>query len=451
MTGTAEVRRGIALPALGPVEATLPVPAPAHAGRFRGPRPWAAPLPRPAARILLAGGLTLAGWLLGAALSNSAASADDVPGSPGDTAVATPASSSASHADAHATRPHRQHRSPADSPATSPTTPSTGSSTTDTASEESGSGRSIAARSTSASGQVVAQRHTAVSTAPQPPSEPAASAPPSPAAGSSTPDPDSARTAERQSPATSTPEAADTQPAADTPQAQPRQGPGLLGGLVGGLVGLVGDTLGGVVDTITGAVGTVLPPLASPPTAPSCEPGPIVRAPLDDILDPVFSGGGTSGSGTVTATRPAIQITVPGEARPIVALPAALPAAPATPAAGSSQYPATSDPAPRASGWHQETPAATATAPDRPRDSGTHARTDGGGGGGGLPGAPNAPVVAPSTSISTSHDSAGGTRQPLAVHTDEATVTQLRLIGVSRDHAADGAGREAALPATSPD
>jgi len=87
---------------------------------------------------------------------------------------------------------------------------------------------------------------------------------------------------------------------------------------------------------------------------------------------------------------------------------------------------------------------------EQPRDSGIHARNGGGGDAPGLPSGSGAPS-APATSASTGHDGPGGARHPFAVHTDDVTTTQLKLIGTSRDHDVDGAGREAALPTTSPD
>ncbi|MGA6091564.1 hypothetical protein ACPESJ_21985, partial [Amycolatopsis sulphurea] len=60
-------------------------------GLLRRPRPWAAPIARPAARIALAGGLAVAGWLLGAALAQPSASADERPsGSDDHPAAAAP-------------------------------------------------------------------------------------------------------------------------------------------------------------------------------------------------------------------------------------------------------------------------------------------------------------------------------------------------------------------------
>ena len=87
---------------------------------------------------------------------------------------------------------------------------------------------------------------------------------------------------------------------------------------------------------------------------------------------------------------------------------------------------------------------------EQPRDFGVHVRNGGGDSTPGLPGGTTAPS-APAPTAAPGHDGPGGVRHPFAVHTDEATTTQLKLIGASRDHDVDGAGREAALPTTSPD
>lgn len=74
----------------------------------------------------------------------------------------------------------------------------------------------------------------------------------------------------------------------------------------------------------------------------------------------------------------------------------------------------------------------------------------GGSGGGQAPFAPTAPS-APTCAAGTGHDNGGGHRHPFAIAGSAANHTQLELIGTSRDHSADGAGRDAALPTTSPD
>ncbi|MGK4593650.1 hypothetical protein ACSMFO_14855, partial [Amycolatopsis sp. w19] len=72
------------------------------------------------------------------------------------------------------------------------------------------------------------------------------------------------------------------------------------------------------------------------------------------------------------------------------------------------------------------------------------------GGGGGLPSAPVAPV-APTTTAQPGHDNTGGGRGPLAVLDSGIPATQLKLLGTGCDHEGERTGREAALPATSPD
>jgi hypothetical protein len=76
-------------------------------GKARTPRPWAAALQRPAAKIIVAGGLTLAGWLLTGALSGSTASAAEPASCPEAPAVSTVDHSAKPLAHG---RHHRNHR-----------------------------------------------------------------------------------------------------------------------------------------------------------------------------------------------------------------------------------------------------------------------------------------------------------------------------------------------------
>jgi hypothetical protein len=166
--------------------------------------------------------------------------------------------------------------------------------------------------------------------------------------------------------------------------------------------------------------------------------------PIDGVLGPVFSGGSVSGG--VTATVPTLIGATVAPAG--VVAPAAT--APAPAAAGA---PTTTTVITTRSSLTELTGHADSTRAKQQRDSDTHAINgggSGGGGGGGLPAAPSAPM-APTTTATPGHDNSGGARQTFAVSGDCATTTQLKLIGVSRDHEVDGAGREAALPTTSPD
>jgi hypothetical protein len=229
----------------------------------------------------------------------------------------------------------------------------------------------------------------------------------------------------------------------------------LLGGLVGSVLNVVGGTLntvtstvGGTLNAVTSTVGTVtdtlshtvLAPITQPPAN---QPGAPALLPLDDVLDSVLSGG--SNSGGVTATVPGLSAVVT-QVVPVTETVAPV----AAPAAAAPQQQG-----PRVTAAHltvrqqQSLPAVE----EQPRDSGVHARNGGGGSGPGLPGLPGGTSApsAPATSAAPGHDGSGGARQQFAVHTDDVTTTQLKLIGASRDHEVDGAGREAALPTTSPD
>ncbi|SEP41014.1 hypothetical protein [Amycolatopsis saalfeldensis] len=218
-----------------------------------------------------------------------------------------------------------------------------------------------------------------------------------------------------------------------------------MGGLVGGLVDVVGTTLNTALHTVGGVIGTVgsVGQTVLPPSVPggSADQPPLL--PIDGVLGPVFSGGAVSGG--VTATVPTLVGATVAPAGVTV------PAATAPPAGA----PTTTTVASR--GGLTETAIGHADSAraqrQQQRESDTHAINGGGGsggGGGGLPAAPSAPM-APTTTATPGHDNSGGARQAFAVSGDSATTTQLKLIGVSRDHEVDGAGREAALPTTSPD
>jgi hypothetical protein len=332
---------------------------------MRAPRPWAAPLPRPAARILLAGGLTLAGWLLGAALSNATASADELPAcTQSDTVAAKPA---------HAAKPHhRKHR-------------------------------------------VVAAQDTCA----KPPTE-------------------GEKTQAGEKPAATDEVTTDSAPSPSAKKQNTTKltSDGLLGGLVGGIVDAVSGTLNAVTSTVGTLGHAVTDPLTKPPANNPAAP-PIL--PIGGILDPVLDG--VSGSGSVTVTVPTSTVDAVTTATADVT--AVVPEA-ATPVQATRTTAAT--PHITLVPLQRQVPAKA----DQPRDSGVHARNGGGDNSPGLPSAPSAPS-APASSVSSGHDGPGGARQPFAVHADAITTTQLKLAGTNRDHAADHAGREAALPTTSPD
>ena len=355
VSGMADARRGAAVP-------------PISESAMRAPSPWAAPLSRTATRILLAGGLTVAGWLLGAALGNGGASAEEAPGCAA-TATEAPQKISLNH--------HRHHHHEAASAVCAPA-PSKDAAPSDEAQPV------IPAEDQAAEEQAVE--------------------------------------VERVKPM-----------AAQQPSAEKQRESGhsdLLGGLLGGVTDLVGTTLNTTLNTLSGTVDTVGQDVLAPVT----EPGTAPLAPVNDLLDPVL-GTGSSASATVVATVPSTVVTteatspVAASDRPAVATPAAPQAA-------------------RAIGTHTASHLELPAVQEKPSNSSSHA--GGGGSGPGLPSAPSTPP-SPATSISAGHDSQGGARQQATVRADDVTVTQLRLIGTSRDHEVDGAGREAALPTTSPD
>ena len=350
----------------------------------RAPRPWAAALQRPAAKILVAGGLTVAGWLLTAALSGNTASAAETANCPEAPAVSTVDHSAKLFAHG---KHHKSHRE-------------------------------------------------AVATCAQPTEE-------TPAGDTETQT--EAKPAAKHSAAESTKDTQTTEEPATTTKAT--SSAGLLGGLVGGVLNVVGGTLNTVTTTVDGTLNTVstltntlshtvLAPLTQPPAD---NPGAPVLLPLDDILGPILNGGSNSGGVTVTVpglvsdtvtqlTTPAVTETAPA----------------AAPAATASQ---TS----RVANVHLIAQQNTLPAKqEQPRDSGVHARNGGGDSTPGLPGGTSAPS-APAPTAAPGHDGPGGVRHQFAVHTDDNTTTQLKLIGASLDHDVDGAGREAALPTTSPD
>jgi len=448
VSSTANARRGAPL---RPAPAR-PLPAPgespsAHA-RVRAPRPWTAPLQRPAAKILVAGGLTLAGWLLGAALSGSTASAADRPECPEAPVVSTVD---------HAAKPflHARHRKshhetgagtcaaqpkaasaeppPADEAQPDETTkdsPAADEPTAGTPAEE-----PIATSESLSAEAAAASKSTEPSDA-SPAEEPVATTKATSSESSSTEAPKATSSSGNLlgNLVGGTLKAVGGATTKDTTSS----GGDLLGGLVGGVLNVVGgtlttvtDTLGTVTDTLTH---TVLAPLTQPPAG---NPNAPVLLPLDDILNPVLGGSSNSGGGT--AVVPGVTAVVTQV--PATAVETVPPAAPATAGQQTSRVALAHLVVRQA----QPLPAVH----DQPRDSGTHV-TGGGDSTPGLPGGTTAPS-APAPTAAPGHDGPGGARHAFAVHTDDVTTTQLKLIGTSRDHEVDGAGRDAALPTTSPD
>jgi hypothetical protein len=237
------------------------------------------------------------------------------------------------------------------------------------------------------------------------------------------------------------------------PQAQPEHEmllPGFIGGSLHGLM----DSVHGVVGDLESDVLPItrqMPEWLGVPDFESRAPALPEMPQLPEFggLPEVMPPGGGNGS--------SIQIA------PVDADAVAPPPRPATPLVGSSTA---AEPAPAESGGitdaarytvasalrgaERSVPAGFAhTAAD---DDDTRAAGGGGGGStGGQPPTPPSAPGAPASSVQHAQDQSGANRQPLAALATEHTTTQLRLIGTSRDHAVAGAGRQAALPTTSPD
>ncbi|MFJ7210655.1 hypothetical protein [Amycolatopsis sp. NPDC098790] len=378
--------------------------------RGRTPRPWAAALQRPAAKILVAGGLTLAGWLLTGALSGSTAAAAETTGCPHATASTVE----------HGGLPHGHHRKShreTDGCAQQPAgTAKTDTSESDETAADSSKTESVPAQSTKDT---------------QTTEEPATKATSS--GGLLNGLVDTVTSA--------------TKPVTKTTSSSGNGG--LLGGLVGGVVNVVGGTLNTVTTTLSGTLDTVstltntlshtvLAPLTQPPAD---NPDAPVLLPLDDVLNPIL--GGSSNSGGVTVTLPVVTTDTAATE------PAAAAVVETTAPTGTTAT--TTQQTSRVAVVHLVERQNTLPAKqEQPRDSGVHARNGGGDTTPGLPGGTSAPS-APAPTAAPGHDGPGGARHAFAVHTDDVTTTQLKLIGASRDHEVDGAGREAALPTTSPD
>ncbi len=382
--------------------------------RGRAPRPWAAALQRPAAKILVAGGLTLAGWLLTGALSGSTAAAAETAGCPH--AVA----STVEHGGLLHGHHRKNHREPATCAQQPADTAQTDTTETDAAKTDEPAADPTKTESTKDT---------------QPAEEPATE--PATKATSSSGGLLNGLVGTVQSV---------TEPVTKTTTATSSDS-GLLGGLVGGVVNVVGGTLNTVTTTVTGTlntVGTLTNTLShtvlAPLTQPSADnPDAPVLLPLDDVLNPIL--GGSSNSGGVTVTVPVVTTDT-------VTQPATTAVVEAVPAETTATTQQTSS---RVAVVHLVEQQNTLPAKqEQPRDSGVHARNGGGDTTPGLPGGTSAPS-APAPTAAPGHDGQGGARHAFAVHTDDVTTTQLKLIGTSRDHEVDGAGREAALPTTSPD
>jgi hypothetical protein len=225
---------------------------------------------------------------------------------------------------------------------------------------------------------------------------------------------------------------------------QPAGDAGLLGGLVGSLVTTVGYTVNTVTGTVGGLVDTVSHTVLQPVSGgPGALPLPII-------------GGLLPGLGSSDCANWPICGTV------TIAVPAKLPAKATTPTGSQPGAPQPAAPVSDASAAvNRVTTGFTVAvrraayqhaAVDEPAASDKHlASLAGGSSGGGrnLPVTPSSPIAP--TNVTAGHDGSGGARQQNAVLGSSANTTQLRLIGTSLDREVDGAGRDEALPTTSPD
>jgi hypothetical protein len=258
-----------------------------------------------------------------------------------------------------------------------------------------------------------------------------------------------------------------TEAAADTTQSDTGQtskqkaksssSSGLLSGLIGGLVDTVGDTLTttvntvhSTVDTVSETVGGVVDTVDQTIIGPITGGGSLTQLTKPLLNGLVSDGGSVDGGGTVTNTV-AVSTTPVAEA----AAPAAATSAPETPrptAPSTTNYEPSTTPT-HAAGPQLAPKRQAAAVEQPPTESGKRiglpGSGGGSGGGGGLPAAPSSPVAP--TTVTAGHDGSGGARQQNAILGSSATTTQLRLMGTSLDREADGAGRDAALPTTSPD
>ncbi|PWV82510.1 hypothetical protein SAMN05421630_103289 [Prauserella marina] len=257
------------------------------------------------------------------------------------------------------------------------------------------------------------------------------------------------------------PPAEPAEPVAPAPQRP------LLGGILGtatstldstlgstplGTTGL-GSTLNATVAGLTGTVDSVTNTVQHvTSTLPGIAPGVTVPIPtpipdLDALLPDLFGHEPLPDGIAETGPRPADRTGTDGTG--------------STDVTGGTKTPATTAPS---SGRAQILPLITTVpfesygntplAPPEPPAKGEATVAGGGGSGdGGTAPKPAAPAGLTSTSSGfvAAHDGAASGKSVHGVLSWAPTLTQLRFIAASRDHDTAGAGREAALPATSPD
>ncbi|WP_155984774.1 hypothetical protein [Saccharomonospora piscinae] len=204
------------------------------------------------------------------------------------------------------------------------------------------------------------------------------------------------------------------------------------------LTGMLGEALPAVTDTVGGAVEEVVDVPAELPGSGLTDTLPGIELPRLPI------GSGDPAPGPPGATAP----TEPAEPR-------AEPAVPAVPLTDAEQPTVTSPSAPDRTGERDTTTSPwTSPVPTDDAHDTRHSEAEG-------PERPLGPLVpsppapasvaGPSTTVAHHQDGTHAARGEVGVLGDLPTVTQLRLLGVSRDQDVVGAGRAAALPTTSPD
>lgn len=240
--------------------------------------------------------------------------------------------------------------------------------------------------------------------------------------------------------------------AASTADSEPtNSGGGLLGavgGLAGGTVNTVGNTVGTTVGTTTNIVTNTVDTTTNVVT----NTVDTVTNTLGNTVDTVTD---TTDSLTGGLVRPITESTQPSEPERITPVTDTEPEPTATvrtPVAKKQK----SD-APERDSADADKPVAkpepkprTASPPTTPAT--TH--TSPGGGHGPAPFAPPTAPCAPGSSAALAHagaDHSGSHRQLLAGLDNGTTTTQLKLIGTQHSHPAFAAGRDAALPCTTPD
>lgn len=234
----------------------------------------------------------------------------------------------------------------------------------------------------------------------------------------------------------------------DEPEPEPVKQSSSGGGLLGGLVNTVGGVLNAVTSTVGSVGDAVLKPIITPIVKPidHCPGGTDIVVTIPE-LDSGFDAWPAPATGDARGHSSTIAVVKPDHTADAVSTTEAPADEPEPARVTPTQLTTVSAPV-------KDKPAPAPAAPAPKSDDDAKVRA-GSGGGGGSPGggAPSAPPCAPAGHSASAHPGQdnNGNRSQFGVLPSSASTTQLRLIGTSRDHAADGAGRDAALPTTSPD